>query len=56
MVTTPVFLSLQSHGQRSMVVYSPWGHKELDTTEQLSIPASVVLIVSSWRPDISTFS
>ena len=25
-----------SHGQRSLVDYSPWGHKELDTTEQLS--------------------
>ena len=24
------------HGQRSLVGYSPWGHKELDTTEQLS--------------------
>ena len=21
------------HGQRSIVGYSPWGHKELDTTE-----------------------
>ena len=21
------------HGQRSLVGYSPWGHKELDTTE-----------------------
>ena len=24
-----------SHGQRSLAGYSPWGHKELDTTEQL---------------------
>ena len=24
------------HGQRSLAGYSPWGHKELDTTEQLS--------------------
>ena len=24
------------HGQRSLVRYSPWGHKELDTTDQLS--------------------
>ena len=21
------------HGQRSLVVYSPWGHKQSDTTE-----------------------
>ena len=24
------------HGQRSLLTYSPWGHKELDTTERLS--------------------
>ena len=24
------------HGQRSLVGYSPWGHKELDTTEWLN--------------------
>ena len=23
------------HGQRKLVGYSPWGHKELDTTEPL---------------------
>ena len=23
----------KSHGQRSLVGYSPWGHKETDTTE-----------------------
>ena len=31
--TTPVFLSGESHGQRSLVGYSPWGHKESDGTE-----------------------
>ena len=25
-----------SKGQGSLVGYSPWGHKELDTTEQLN--------------------
>ena len=25
----------KSHGQRSLIGYSPWGCKELDTTEQL---------------------
>ena len=30
---TPVFLPGESHGQRTLVVYSPWGCKELDTTE-----------------------
>ena len=32
---TPVFLSGESHGQRSLVGYSSWGHKESDTTERL---------------------
>ena len=31
--STPVFLPRESHGQRCLVVYSPQGHKELDTTE-----------------------
>ena len=30
---TPVPLPGKSHGQRSLVGYSPWGHKESDTTE-----------------------
>ena len=25
--------SVESHGWRSLVGYSPWGHKELDMTE-----------------------
>ena len=33
---SPVGLPGESHGQRSLVGYSPWGHKESDTTEQLS--------------------
>ena len=33
---TPVFLPGESHGQRSLAGYSPWGHKELDTTELLT--------------------
>ena len=30
---TPVLLPGKSHGRRSLVGYSPWGHKESDTTE-----------------------
>ena len=29
----PVLLSGKSHGQRSLVSYSPWSHKELGMTE-----------------------
>ena len=30
---TPVLLPGESHGQRSLAGYSPWGRKGLDTTE-----------------------
>ena len=33
---TAVFLPGQFHGQRSLASYSPWGHKESDTIEQLT--------------------
>ena len=31
---TPPFLPGQSHGQRSLAGFSPWGHQE-DTTERI---------------------
>ena len=31
----PVFLPGESHGQKSLESYSPWGRKESDMTEQL---------------------
>ena len=31
--STPVFLPGKSHGPRNLVGYSPWGRKELDTTD-----------------------
>ena len=33
---TPVFLPGESHGRRSLVGCSPWGHRESDTTEVTS--------------------
>ena len=33
MATHSIFLPGESHGQRSLVDYSPRGHKESDTTE-----------------------
>ena len=35
MATAPVFLPGESHGQRSLAGYSPWGCKELDKTEAI---------------------
>ena len=33
----PVFCLGWSHGQRSLVGFSPWGHKELDTTKRVAL-------------------
>ena len=35
--STPVLLPGKSHGQRSLVGYSPWGRKESDTAERLHL-------------------
>ena len=35
--SNPLQLPGEFHGQRSLAGHSPWGHKELDTTEQLSL-------------------
>ena len=43
--STPVFLPGESYGQRSLAGYSPWGHKELDTTERLTRKWFCILIV-----------
>ena len=37
---TPIFLPREFHGQRSLVGCSLWGHKELDTTEWLTLSIS----------------
>ena len=34
---TPVFLSGKSHGQRKPTGYSPWGHRESDTSESFTL-------------------
>ena len=39
----PVFLPGKSHGQRSLVGYSPWGHKESDTTVKKQVKAVPLL-------------
>ena len=43
-----------SHGQRSLVGHSPWGHKESDTTEQLStapllLLATLLALHAQWQ-------
>ena len=61
--STSVFLPRESHGQRSLAVYSPQGHKELDTTEAIQhmcihreeqMKASdICSCIQSWRGCVS---
>ena len=58
---TSVFLPGKFHGQRSLEGYSPWGHKESDTTEHACMHAPKIKGVSdhqnwlqrfSWKPGV----
>ena len=56
---TPVFLPGESHGQRRLAGYSPWGHKKSDMTERLStamlhsrtllVTHFLNLLIFNWR-------
>ena len=41
--STPELLPGKSHGQRSLIGYSPWGCKESDTTERLHFTYMYIL-------------
>ena len=61
---TPVFLSGESHGQRSLVSHSPWGHKETDMTEATqhactqdgTVRHELSFWMLSFKPAFSLFS
>ena len=46
MTTHSSILGWKTPGQRSLVVYSPWGRKELDTTEATEHACTRVLEAS----------
>ena len=46
---TPVFLPGKFHGQRSLAGYSPWGCKELDTTEPLTLLQHTLMMTVTAR-------
>ena len=46
-VPTPVFWPAEFHRQRRLVGCSPWGHKELDTTEWIS-HAHIPILLYEW--------
>ena len=43
---TPVFSPGESHGQKSLVGYSPWGHKEPDTTYRMNHHNSLIALTA----------
>ena len=45
------FLPEKSHGQRSLVGYSPWGHKESDTTVTKCISQKRHVVLNSIHRD-----
>ena len=53
MAITPVFLLGKSHGQKSLVGYSPQGRKESDTTEHTPSVWSFILKKKSALSRIS---
>ena len=42
----------ESHGQRSLAGYSPWAHKESDTTEQLHFPFPFLLFSCKFTVEV----
>ena len=53
---TPVFLPGKFHGQRDMAGYSPWGHTELDATEQLSTNMLINFCLFFFLINLSLYS
>ena len=47
---TPIFLPGESRGQGRLVGYSPWGHKESDTTERLTLKEATLRITYRESP------
>ena len=43
MATHSSILPREFRGQRSLAGYSPWGHRESDTTEQLTLSEYIVI-------------
>ena len=46
---SPILLPGESHGQRSLAGCSPWGRKESDTTEQLTMHIRPGCSLLKWK-------
>ena len=49
MATHSSSIAWKTHGRRSLVGYSPWGHKDLDTTEQLHLSLSKLKLQNNLK-------
>ena len=47
--STPVLLTGKAHGQRTLVGYSPWGRKELGTTEWRPCRSCSTVVCVYWK-------
>ena len=56
MQPTPIFLPGESHGQRSLSGYSPWAHKESDTTKFLRTQAAAAAAAAKSLQSCRTLS
>ena len=52
---TPIYLLRNFHRQKSLAGYSPWGHKESDTTEQLTLSLSKVPVEGTMSSHAKMF-
>ena len=53
---SPVLLPEESHGERSLAGYNPWGCKESDTTGQLTLSRDCFSIHTVNCPEFSVLS
>ena len=51
-LSTPVLLPGESHGQRGLVGYCPWGHKESDMAERLMYTHHVIYNIKENRKKV----
>ena len=51
---TPAFLPGESHRQRSLRDYSPWGHEELNLSKKLTFSISAFFMVQLSYPHMTT--
>ena len=45
-LSIPEFLTGEFHEQRSLVIYTPWGHRESNTIEWLTLSFHIIIFIS----------